>query len=241
MSEQETFKDVAERRSVVEHAQAPDYDPYGWIAAQEDKPESEPVTVENSVGEQVPVIDNYAVVWPHTLEEPQKFPNAVAKVLPNGTLLVMPVGSDCPIKGYAPGAWSTFEHVGEAYHRKPQTLRQATAAADVAAKGYVDSVDVTSDQDSGRITRVWNTDPQRRTPPTLDADADDTQNIPAVEFEADQVGGGVERPKAPGARADAGRTGRTPRPATVETDEDAYPSRLRTLWRSLKGNPDETS
>lgn len=59
--------------------------------------------------------ERYVSVWPHTLGDYEKHPDAVAAVQPNGALIVTRWGQPGapPIKGYAPGAWVTFEHVGD--------------------------------------------------------------------------------------------------------------------------------
>lgn len=189
-----------------------------------------PVTVENSVGEQIPVRPEHVLVWTHLLDNgPEKFDHAVGKVLPNGTLLIMKPGSDVPLKGYAPGAWLTFEHVGAQYHVKPQPI--------VPARGKIERVQPAEYRDGG-----YAADPIRRTPPTLDQDADeDTQSLPKVAANPDEQGGGEAGPKAPGARADAGRTGRTSRPATADLGipaplsdlTESRPGWFRSLWKSL--------
>lgn len=71
----------------------------------------------------------YVTVWPHTLGDFEKFPDAVATVLPNGTLLIHKFGAPAslpPIKGYAPGSWITFEHVGD--YSPPAPPRPALAS-----------------------------------------------------------------------------------------------------------------
>lgn len=64
----------------------------------------------------------YVSVWAHTLNEFEKFSDATAHILPNGSLIVTALDPDGvpnrdpsqpPLKGYAPGAWLTFEHVGD--------------------------------------------------------------------------------------------------------------------------------
>lgn len=237
---------------------APDNDPYGWIAGVEavgwtaGVEAAHPGFVDTSNVR--PVEIPHVIVWQHAMIDPQRFDHAVAKVLPNGTLLVTPRGSDVPLKGYAPGVWVTFEHVGPEYHAKPQMLRMLhddrlhmEDAARYAVDHLLDTdrrrppaaarVDVTSDMDGGR--KKFLTDPVRRTPPTHEQDADDTQTIPTVQSvsQADEAGGGVG-PKARGVREDAASTGPTLRPRTgaPETDERT-PGRLRSLWHALR-NPD---
>jgi hypothetical protein len=229
MSKQELAEELVRSAGIGDHP-APDNDPYGWIA----DVESGRPTIENSLGEQVPVVENYAVVWSHTLSGPEKFSDASAKVLPNGTLLVFPAGSDCPVRGYAPGTWTTFEHVGPRYHLKPKPVMPQTGAVSrPLAREAVENFQA----EYPHLAQVL-TDPMRRTPPTLEADADDTQNIPRVESETTEAGGGVDSPKAAGARADAGRTGRTPRPGTADPDASGRRSFWQTLRLSLMNNPD---
>ena len=82
--------------------------------------------------------ERYAAVWPHTLDQVERFPDAVAQVLPNGTLLVMRPGSRIPVKGYAPGAWLTFEHVGDyrAPERPAETVPQRVELTDAERDRY---------------------------------------------------------------------------------------------------------
>jgi hypothetical protein len=61
-------------------------------------------------------------VWTHVLSEIEVFDDAVAVMSGNGALMVWRYGADSqhgdvPVKGYAPGAWATFDHVGEGYAR----------------------------------------------------------------------------------------------------------------------------
>ena len=240
-------KDAPETPSIGSHP-APDNDPYGWIAGVES---GHPDHIESSIGEQVVVRPEHVVVWTHGYPEPDKFDRAVAKVLPNGTLLVTYPKSDIPLKGYAPGVWLTFEHVGDQY-QPPQRLQTATggrmgrSVPPVQMTNYMTQAGAPIDT----ATAALMTDPMRRTPPTAEQDADDTETIPAVvevgtytraktrqpESEADGVGGGVERPKAAGVRADAGSDGVTPRPsgdAPDEPDEEPTPGRIRSLWKYL--------
>lgn len=67
--------------------------------------------------------DRYLSVWPHTLGDYEKYPDAVGTV-DSGVLYVWrgvrhgdhPLGPDKsrpPLKVYAPGYWATFEHVGD--------------------------------------------------------------------------------------------------------------------------------
>jgi hypothetical protein len=82
-------------------------------------------------------------VWTHVLNEVEPFDDAVAIMSPNGALTVWRWGSDAkrgdvPIKGYAPGSWITYTHVGDGY-RTPgfRELTQDTAeqrAAKITAK-----------------------------------------------------------------------------------------------------------
>lgn len=216
------------RTTGVEHM-TPDNDPYGWIAGVETAhpdfvPEPKP---------QVP----HALVWQHGMIEPQRFDHAVAKVLPNGTLLVTPRSSEVPLKGYAPGTWVTFEHIGDEYHTRLQPLqirrevevRPRKGGTVVQAANYAAQEKAAADE----MTRVL-TDPARRTPPTHEQDADETQNLPKVVVETKEEGGGVVRPFGRGVREDAVGAGRTPRPSG---DVPERPGRLRSLWQSLK-NPD---
>lgn len=216
------------RTTGVEHM-TPDNDPYGWIAGVEAAhpdfaPEPKP---------QVP----HALIWQHGMIEPQRFDFAVAKVLPNGTLLVTPRSSEVPLKGYAPGTWVTFEHVGDEYHVRAQPLqirrevevRPRKGGTVVQMTNYAEQEKAAADE----MTRVL-TDPARRTPPTHEQDADETQNLPKVVVETKEEGGGVVRPFGRGVREDAVGAGRTPRPSG---DVPERPGRLRSLWQSLK-NPD---
>jgi len=63
-------------------------------------------------------------VWTHVLNDFEDFPDAIA-VVENGVLLVGPLGvkEAFPIKGYAPGAWLTFEHVGDYNTPRPAAPR----------------------------------------------------------------------------------------------------------------------
>lgn len=109
----------------VELWAAPHPAPQEWSHADPEDtggPGGEPgsITIENSMGERVQVRPEHVLVWTHLLDNgPDKFNGAVARVLPNGTLLVTQPGSEVPLKGYAPGAWLTFEHIGEQYHTHP--------------------------------------------------------------------------------------------------------------------------
>lgn len=200
---------------------APDNDPYGWVAAvEEDRP-----TVASSTGEKLPVRPPHVVIWTPGFPDPDKFDNAVAKVLPNGTLLIMRWGSDCPLKGYATGAWLTFEHVGEEYHTKPQRV--------MPARGEVEQVRPAEYRKGGYVTSNLAqslTDPLRRQPPTHEQDADDTQSLPKVAAKAEE-GGGVAGPKARGARPDAGFDGHPGRPSTLDGSPDGV---LPRWWQTLK-------
>jgi len=264
--------------------EAPDVDPYGWVAAVEDgRP-----TVEDSTGEQIQVRPHHTVVWTHGFPEPDKFDYAVAKVLPNGTLLVTLPGRNVPLKGYAPGVWLTFEHVGPEYQVTPKhyefTVNRAKAkdmTMGVTYGGGPTLADQSDDGFTSQERQEW-TERQRAqdqvtaetyraraaahadramnklsmAPCTSDVLArkqsnddlvasalstvSDTQNLPKVEQAV--AGGGAQAPKAPGVRADAGRTVRTPRPGTGVPAEDAEEKTsgwFRSLWQSLK-NPDWT-
>jgi hypothetical protein len=65
-------------------------------------------------------LSRHVAVWPHTLGEFEKFPDAVATVADNGALHIWrqnPTGAPDrnlpPLKVYAPGYWATVEHVGD--------------------------------------------------------------------------------------------------------------------------------
>lgn len=67
-----------------------------------------------------PLPDRRVAVWPHTLGDFEHFDDAVAIIQANGALLVWrwgfdPKRGDVPLKGYAPGAWVTYEHLGSGY------------------------------------------------------------------------------------------------------------------------------
>lgn len=60
--------------------------------------------------------ERYASVWPHTLGDYEKWPDAVGVILDSGALVVRRAfapASTVPLKIYAPGAWATVEHVGD--------------------------------------------------------------------------------------------------------------------------------
>ena len=239
-------------------------DPYGWIAAVERHPDPQewshadpegtngpngepaPATVENTQGEQVPVSSGpYVAVTPsNSLSPVDMFHDAVATVLPNGTLLVTLPGRTVPLKGYAPGSWLTFEHVGADYFRKPVRYTPPTPAE---RKDEILREDARRRQDRPAVPsemldqRGYSTDdvlthPQRRQPPTLEQDSDeDTADVKSFEQIADERAGVVQGPKARGVRPDAGYDGHPDRPATGapgETEEKT-PGRLRSLWQSL--------
>lgn len=75
--------------------------------------------------------ERYVAVWPHTLGEFEKFPDAVAKVLPNGALVVYSMATDrmrdTPLKAYAPGAWATVEHLGDYTYMPPPVPSEEVA------------------------------------------------------------------------------------------------------------------
>lgn len=247
--------DIPDAPRTVNDDDAIDLDPYGWIAGVEAAhPDFAP-------GQIVPKPEpEHVLVWQHAMIEPHRFDRAVAKVQPNGALLVTRPGSDVPLKGYAPGVWVTFEHIGAGYHRKPQPYltpeqRQVVDRDRARAAARPGRVQTTryAEQERAAISMARSnamlaehademvqvfTDPMRRTPPTHEFDADDTQTIPAVR--TDEEGGGVEGPKARGAREGAETTGQTPRLGTgdPETPQDEKtPGRLRSLWLALR-NPD---
>lgn len=62
-----------------------------------------------------PPAERYASVWPHTLGDYEKWPDAVAVIQAGGALVVTRWGlpASVPLKIYAPGAWVTVEHVGD--------------------------------------------------------------------------------------------------------------------------------
>lgn len=249
-----TFEDVAneqaesgDRTTGVEHM-TPDNDPYGWIAGVE---AAHPDFAQPAPQPQVP----HALIWQHGMIEPQRFDHAVAKVLPNGTLLVTPRSSDVPLKGYAPGVWVTFEHIGDEYHQKPQPFltpeqqqvvdRDRARAASRPGRPFgtvqVDNYAAQEKVAVDEMTRVL-TDPTRRTPPTHEQDADDTQTIPVVKTvvvsPADGEGGGVVRPFGRGVRKDADSTEHPDRRRTDDPEGDEKrPGWFRSLWHSLK-DPD---
>lgn len=225
---------------------APDNDPYGWIAAQEDDGR---VTVESSTGEQVPVLPPHVEIWAIGFPGPDRFDHAVAEVLANGTLLVRRQGSTVPLKGYAAGVWQTFEHVG-AVQAADKWLadQQAMAARPKKWDLGVAHGDGPVVPDVPPLNQLL-TDPLRRQPPTLEQDADevdpsiaaaqsafdrakseyyrkrsqshDTAQLPKVQSDdvADGEGGGVQAPKAPRVRSDAPGTALTPRPESDPADE----------------------
>jgi len=266
--------DSAGAGSVQDHMVAPDYDPYGQISKSEEDSESaeqpDPygwiarvtaATAPDAGDAQVQVRPEHVVIWSHGFVEPDKFDHAVARILPNGSLLVMRSDSPVPIKGYAPGVWLTFEHVGEQYHRvrpdsahvspsdharwrqrqeaKDRTLGVVYGAEPTQMTNYLaQAANVTGDPLLGEVARTSAlVDPLRRTPPTHESDADDTQSLPKM---TQEEGGGVARPKAGGVREDAGRIGRTPRPDIADPEDDKS---RRGFWRSLRqsllNNPDE--
>lgn len=72
-------------------------------------------------------------VWTHVLNQVEAFDDAVAVMSDNGALTVWAWGSDArrgavPIKGYAPGSWLTFEHVGEGYRPTFRDLTRTDTA-----------------------------------------------------------------------------------------------------------------
>lgn len=236
-----------------------DADPYGWIAT---ATAESPIRTEHVR----PSETEHVLVWQHAMIEPHRFDRAVAQVLPNGTLLVTRPGSDVPLKGYAPGVWVTFEHIGERYHTQPvRADNRPHLVQDTQGSLHLIDPHLARDRaraasrpprTGGRIqmtnymeqaanvpvdamTRLL-TDPVRRTPPTHELDADDTQTIPVVAVSpTDGEGGGVEGPKARGVREDAEHTDLTPRPGTgdPETPEEKTPGRLKSFWLALR-NPD---
>ena len=82
------------------------------------------------------------VVTTHILNDPDVFPDAMAQVQPNGVLLILPwdrTSRSVPIKGYAPGAWQTFEHQGD--HQAPAApLASPAPPSEQATKSYVDEI-----------------------------------------------------------------------------------------------------
>ena len=228
---EELIRSAGGTPSVSQHP-APDNDPYGWVAAvEEDRP-----TVETSTGEKLPVRPPHVVIWSPGFPEPDKFDDATAEILANGSLIVRRPGSAIPLKGYAPGAWLTFEHVGEQYHPKPQQA--------MPSRGEVERVRPAEFRKGGypgadEAAKVL-TDPLRRQPPTHEQDADDTRSIPKVAAKTEE-GGGVARPKARGVRPDAGYDGHPDRPSTPGgSPDDARPRWWQTLKTALRSpDPDE--
>lgn len=229
------------RTTGVEHM-TPDNDPYGWIAGVE-------AAHSDFVQPEPKLEPEHVMVWQHAMIEPQRFDHAVAKVLPNGTLLITRPGSDVPLKGYAPGVWVTFEHIGERYHVRPQQRREVEVRPRKGGtvvrvtnyaereKGAVDEMTPLARAINNDLNRL--ADPTRRTPPTFESDADDTQNIQVVKAaEADGEGGGVVRPFGRGVRPDAAHVVHPVGRRTDGPEDDAKrPGWFRSLWESLK-NPD---
>lgn len=214
----------------------------------------------------------YVAVWPHVLEEIEKFPNATAVVLANGTLIISPLdeygfpAANLPtIKGYAPGAWATFEHVGDytptpppvklprgqrRYNEEPPTRRRAAPPADTETDQPADQPRMypeLSDTPPRRDYRLNSEDKaapaprvRRPAPPSEKVDADARDRAQAVvDAVRPQVveDGDDGAPKASGAVTSA----HTEPPVDPEFWDDDQPARKASLWlrfwRSLTDGP----
>jgi hypothetical protein len=176
-----------------------------------------------------PLGEPYVAVWPHTLDQVEKFPDAIAQVLPNGVLLVLRPDSRIPIKGYAPGAWLTFEHVGELYHARPvEAPRHRTLVEHRETRSDAPFSEADDEQDamlSARSEEDYFQDGDRQEWASGAGPADPPQFLRSAVVEP--------RPKGAG----AGRPPLTAVPDHPGSDEDRPPGRWRAFWQSLKTPP----